>query len=928
MSVDPTHELLQAIEDRRWPAALALAARLENLTHERERRAVSGADAPPWAPGTPATGGQTFLVTGAAGFIGSHVTRRLLEAGHVVIGFDQFNDYYDPVFKWENVAPLLAHPRFALHQGDLRDRAALRDVFAQHRIDQIIHLAARAGVRPSIQDPQLYVTVNVLGTQNLLDLARDHQVRNFVYASSSSVYGGNTEFPFTEAQNVDGPVSPYAATKKANELQAACFNRLYGFPVTGLRFFTVYGPSGRPDMAIRSFTERMDQGKPIPMFGDGGFERDFTYVDDVVAGILGAVRAAEGQQGWREVFNLGESDTTSVRELILIIAAELGKLSLRKPPKELPEQEQRALIDDLVKRGLVERKPEQPGDVPKTYADVTRARERLGYDPQTPIAEGIRKTVAWHRERQAAAADPEHERLRRAIRTCSAGQLRRGLDSEGRWPDPEWTAADADAFAAALREADAVLARSPHDLLALRIRAGLLALAGEAAAYLGGVARGQVRGLCGLSVHRNRRRMIALLRAGGFGGIPPAEEAELLDLARAVVRKTGERPMALVVASAGYGSRIAAEVGGTDMKHRLFLGDEMVLLSLRNFLPHARRVVMVVSERNRDDVAALLARSELTEDQGFQVDYVVQRERLGDGDAHLCAAQILSGFDGVVLFLFADAPTKSPETIGKMALLAQALGEVAPLVVPCLEEEKPYSPIVLARSGPDRGRVIWNWQKADEADYPAAVAARQGRALRNVGIFAAEASVFPALQRFKDEVFAQSGRYLAWKEKRDAWVKAGQPAAGKPKEPEFGFADLMKVLPPEGWEVAAPCLAGPADRLNVNKHEDADAVKRLYRDRHPFCLPVIERLEARREVIVRCYDLAPDRTPFRVSGLPSVRNFTRLRFPGAAGLDAPEVREAVERHLRELGQRIQQELGLTVLPPVEAGSAGDPARGS
>ncbi len=910
-------QLLQAVQERRWPAVVPLAARLENLTHALERRAVAGADQPPWWPGTPAAGAQTFLVTGAAGFIGSHLTRRLLAAGYAVVGLDEFNDYYDPVFKYENVAPLLADPRFALVEGDLRDRALLRSLFAHHRIDQIVHLAARAGVRPSIKDPQLYVTTNVLGTQNLLDLARDHRVRNFVYASSSSVYGGNTEFPFAESQNVDHPVSPYAATKKANELQAACYHRLYGFPVTGLRFFTVYGPGGRPDMAIRSFIEAMDAGRPIPMFGDGSFERDFTYIDDIVDGILGAIRAGEGQKDWCRVFNLGESDTTNVRELILLIARELGKLSLPREVKELPDAEQRALIDGLVRDGLVERKPEQPGDVPKTHADVDQARQHLGYAPGTRIAEGIRKTVAWHLERKARAADPLHQQLCLAIRACAAGQRRRLPDSEARWPDPEWTAEDAAAFSTALGQADEVARKDSGNLLALRMRADLLDLLGESAAYLGGVAGGRLRGLDALSVHRDRRRMVALVRAGGFGGIRPDDEAELLALARRVVRRTGERPTALVVAAAGYGTRIAGEVGGMEMKHRLFLGDEMLLLSLRNFLPYARRVVMVVSRRNQPDVAALLARSEITADRGYTIDHVVQEERLGDGDAHLCAAQVLSGFDGVILFLFGDAPTKSPETIGKMVLLKQALGELVPLVIPCFEDEKPYSPIVLAEAGPDRGRVIWNWQKADEVDYPEAVAARKGRALRNVGIFAAEASVFPALQRFKDRMFAGTGRYQAWREKHAAWARAGSPPDQKPKEPEFGFADLMKVLPGEGLEVAAACLARASDKLNVNKHEDAEAVKKLYRERHPFCRPMIERLPERREVIVRFYDLGPDREVVRVNGLPSVRNYTRFLFPAAAGLDAPEVRETVDRHVRDLGRRIQQEVGLEVLPTAE-----------
>lgn len=918
MSTDVVRDkLLKAIESRDWSSVVSLASRLENLVHASERRGHEQAGQPPWRSNPPVAGRPTFLVTGAAGFIASHVVRRLLDEGHFVVGVDEFNDYYNPVFKYENVAPFLANPRFALFEVDIRDREALALVFAHYPIEQIIHLAARAGVRPSILDPQLYITTNVLGTQNLLDLARDHGVRNFVYASSSSVYGGNTEFPFTETQIVDHPVSPYAATKKANEVQAACYNRLYGFPVTGLRFFTVYGPSGRPDMAIRMFIESMDSGKPIPMFGDGSFERDFTYIDDIVDGILGAVRAAYGQKEWHEVFNLGESDTTTVRELILLIAQELGKIEIKGDVKALSESETRTLVDRLVREGVVVRKPEQPGDVPKTYADVTKSKTRLGYAPHTRIAEGIRKTVAWHRERLARTQNAKEQQLRAAVSVYAAARRRRCLDSEGRWKDPAWSIQDVDFLAKALRDADGVAAADPREFLALRVQAGLCELLAESAAYLGGVAQGAVRGLDALSVHRDRRHMIALIRAGGFGGIKPAAEDEILSVARRVVNKIGQRPTALVVAAAGYGSRIADEVGGFEMKHRLFLGDEMLLLSLRNFLPYSKRVVAVVSEKNQSDVDSLLARSEITTDRGYTIQYVIQRERLGDGDAHLCAAQALSDFDGVILFLFSDAPTKSPETIEKMVLVKQALGEMVPLVIPCFEDDKPYSPIVLSESGPDRGRVIWNWQKADEADYPEAVAAREGRALRNVGIFAADASIFPPLQRFKDEMFTQTGRYRDWKNKYAAWVKAGSNADAKPKEPEFGFADLMKVMAPDGIEVAAACLAKASDKLNVNKHEDAEAVKSLYRDRYPFCQPMIERVNDRREVLVRFYDLGTDKSVVRVNGLPSVRNYTRLVFPDDARLDAPQVRAAIEKHIHDLGLRIERELGLKVLPATD-----------
>jgi UDP-glucuronate 4-epimerase len=909
-------QLLKAVEDRDFSRVVALASQLENLLHARERRGHTEAEEPVWSSRPRATGRQTFLVTGGAGFIGSHVVRRLLEQGHFVVVVDDFNDYYNPVFKYENVAPFLDHDRFALFEADIRDRQAMSLVFDHYPIEQIIHLAARAGVRPSIRDPQLYITSNVLGTQNLLDLARDHGVRNFVYASSSSVYGGNTEFPFSETQIVDHPVSPYAATKKANEVQAACYNRLYGFPVTGLRFFTVYGPSGRPDMAIRMFIESMDRGEPIPMFGDGSFERDFTYVDDIVDGIMGAVRATEGQKEWHEVFNLGESDTTTVRELILLIAKELGKIEIGGEVKELSATETEQLVDRLVKQGLVVRKPEQPGDVPKTFADVTKSKTRLGYAPHTRIAEGIRKTVAWHRDRQARTMVPKKEQLGAAASVYASARRRCCLDSEGRWPDPLWNAQDLDAFAEAMRTADRVAA-GPREFLALRIAAGLCELLTQSAAYLGGIADGTVRGLDALAVHRDRKRLVALIRAGGFGGIAEADEAEILSIARRVVRKTGERPTALVVAAAGYGSRIADEVGGFEMKHRLFLGDEMLLLSLRNFLPYSKRVIAVVSEKNRTDVAALLARSEITVDRSYTIEYVIQKDRLGDGDAHLCAAQVLSDFEGVILFLFADAPTKSPETIEKMVLIKQALGEAVPLVIPCFEDKEPYSPIVLAGSGPDRGRVIWNWQKADEADYPEAVAARKGRALRNVGIFAADASIFKPLERFKQHLFTKTGRYQNWQSQQAAWQKAGALADAKPKEPEFGFADLMKVLAPEGIEVAAACLAKASDKLNVNKHEDAEAVKSLYRERYPFCQPMIERVKVRSEVIVRFYDLGADRAVVRVNGLPSVRNYTRLGFTNDSDFRDAEIQAAIDKHIQELSHRIERELGLKVLPAKE-----------
>ena len=855
-----------------WPALAREALRLENLTCDAERRAHAKAETAPWWAGIPAAGTETYLVTGAAGFVGSHLVRRLLQQGRNVVGIDEFNDYYDPVYKWDNVADLLADPHFTLYQADVRDIETLRPIFAARRIDVVVHLAARAGVRPSIQDSPLYVTANVLGTQNMLDLAREFEVGNFVYASSSSVYGGSTDFPFSETQNVDHPISPYAATKKANEVQAACYSHLYHFPVSGLRFFTVYGPGGRPDMAMRIFIEKMDRGEPLPLFGDGSFERDFTYIDDIVDGILGVVRAANGQRGWCEVFNLGESDTTTVREMILLVAKELGKIEISGDVKALPRAEQDALIERLLAAGLVERLPEQLGDVPKTYADVSKASRLAGYDPHCKIAEGVRRTVAGHLEAKKRARDTQRESVRAALRLECALRVRCGLDSAGRLKDPVYLPADAIAACDAIDQIAGVLASAPRDFLALRGQAELAATLAEVAAYLGSAGEARLSGMNGLLLHRKRREMLAILRAGGASGLQPTHERRLLGLAREVVAVTGVAPVALVVAAAGYGTRLAKDLGGYEMKHRIFLGDEMLLLSLRNVIPFSRRIVAVVSERD---------------------------------------------FPGVIVFIFADAPTKSPETIEKMILLKQALGPYAPLVVPCYHEEKPYSPIVVIESGTDRGRVAWNWQKADEQDYPAAAEARGRGGLRNVGLFAADASVFPALARFKSEEFTATGRYHAWQRSVAAWRAAGVDPEQRPKEAEFGFADLMKVLPRDGIEVVAAALARPSDRLNVNEMEDVEEVKRLYRRQSPYVQPMVERLPERHEVIVRFYDLDGDQRVVRQNGQPSVRNCTRLTFDGNASLASAAAQGAIDGHVRTLGSCIEKDLGLAVLPVKE-----------
>jgi UDP-glucuronate 4-epimerase len=313
---------------------------------------------------------RTVLVTGGAGFIGSHVTRVLLERGLKVVCLDDFNDYYDPAFKRENVAPFAANGDWQLVEGDIRDAHVVNDTFRNHGVEATIHLAARAGVRPSIRDPRLYEEVNGLGTLNLLEAAHRWGARLFIFGSSSSVYGINSKVPFAEDDPITCPVSPYAATKRANELTCYTFHHLYGLKITCLRFFTVYGPRQRPEMAIYHFTERLARGGPVPRFGDGSTARDYTYIDDIVAGIMAAFDAEHDF----EIVNLGGSRTTTLARLIELIAGELGV------------------------EPHIEALPLQPGDVPITYADVGKARRLWGWEPTVPIEDGIRRFVAWFRE--------------------------------------------------------------------------------------------------------------------------------------------------------------------------------------------------------------------------------------------------------------------------------------------------------------------------------------------------------------------------------------------------------------------------------------------------------------------------------------------------------------------------------------------------
>jgi UDP-glucuronate 4-epimerase len=310
-----------------------------------------------------------FLVTGGAGFIGSHLCQRLIRDDHTVVCYDNFNNYYDPEIKRLNVRDLTGDPDFRLVEGDILDFDGLQGVFEESRPEVVVHLAARAGVRPSIEQPRLYQKVNVEGSVNCLELGARYQVSRFILASSSSVYGNNKKVPFSEKDPVDFPVSPYAATKKACELVAYTYHSLYKLPVTCLRFFTVYGPRQRPDMAIHKFTRALMRDEEITMFGDGSSRRDYTYIDDIISGVERAVRNCSGYH----IYNLGESRTTELRELIRLLENATGH------------------------RARIRRMPNQPGDVAVTYADVTRAREELGYQPTTPIEEGILRFVEWYR---------------------------------------------------------------------------------------------------------------------------------------------------------------------------------------------------------------------------------------------------------------------------------------------------------------------------------------------------------------------------------------------------------------------------------------------------------------------------------------------------------------------------------------------------
>lgn len=314
---------------------------------------------------------MSILVTGAAGFIGSHLVERLLARGERVIGLDNFDPFYDPAEKRRNLATALRHPGFRLIEADCADLDAIEASLGTESIEVVVHLAAKAGVRPSIADPLAYAHANLTGTQAMLELARRREVGRFVFASSSSVYGNNPKVPFAEDDPVEHPISPYAATKRSGELLCHTYHHLFGMSIISLRFFTVYGPRQRPDLAIRKFSELIRRGQEIPFYGDGTTERDYTWIDDILQGVVAAIdRTAHTPHEFR-IINLGESQTTTLSRLVELIGQALG---------EEPR---------------LKRLPLQPGDVRRTYADISRARELLGYRPTTPVEEGIPRFVEW-----------------------------------------------------------------------------------------------------------------------------------------------------------------------------------------------------------------------------------------------------------------------------------------------------------------------------------------------------------------------------------------------------------------------------------------------------------------------------------------------------------------------------------------------------
>ena len=320
---------------------------------------------------------MTVLVTGAAGFIGMHVSLALMARGETVVGIDNLNDYYDVALKEARLARLTGHNAFSFVRGDIGDAATLAE--AGRDVDRIVHLAAQAGVRYSLENPGAYIQANIVGHMNVIELARakGDDLKHLVYASSSSVYGGNTKLPFSVEDQVDTPVSLYAATKKADELMSYSYSSTYGLPQTGLRFFTVYGPWGRPDMSLYIFTRKILAGDPIPVFNHGEMQRDFTYIDDIVAGVLAALDNPPPRDGAgvpHQVYNLGNHRSEPLMRFIGLIEDALGE------------------------KAEIDFQPMQPGDVPATYADIEASRRDLGFEPRVPIDAGIPRFVEWYRE--------------------------------------------------------------------------------------------------------------------------------------------------------------------------------------------------------------------------------------------------------------------------------------------------------------------------------------------------------------------------------------------------------------------------------------------------------------------------------------------------------------------------------------------------
>ena len=317
---------------------------------------------------------KTYLITGGAGFIGSTLADRLLQEGQKVIVIDNFNDFYNPKIKENNVKHNLLNPNYKLERIDIRNEKEVNRVFEENRIDNVMHLAAMAGVRPSIENPILYQEVNCLGSQNILEAMKKYDVKNIVFASSSSVYRNTKTVPFKETDIVDYAISPYAATKKANEVMCHVYHKLYNLNVIMLRFFTVYGERQRPDLAINKFTRLILEGQPIPVFGDGTTSRDYTYVQDIVDGIMKSFKYIEENKNVYEILNLGESEPITLDGMIKTIEKVLNK------------------------KAIINRLPMQPGDVNRTYADISKAKSMIGYNPNTSFEDGIKKFVKWYKE--------------------------------------------------------------------------------------------------------------------------------------------------------------------------------------------------------------------------------------------------------------------------------------------------------------------------------------------------------------------------------------------------------------------------------------------------------------------------------------------------------------------------------------------------